>query len=805
MGFHRDLEGLDLHSPSYLKVKNETGTTLTKGKVVRFDGLDADGLIKAVVVSSAIDRVIGVVSEDISNTYSGKIAAQARLNGVDTSAFSENDLAYSDLSGNFTATDTGLLVGIVLKVGLLDGSIFVLTALKGEQGASGTVDLSGVLLVKGGETLKFATIALAIAAASSGETILLGPEIYAESFTLPDRVSLFSSGGSRNTKITGSSPTGTRVTLGEGSCLGGVSIEAPTDATPAILDNTTTSTDLEDVIIIGKGGSGTGIHHTGTGTSVYRNITLEQDGGAYLLEQSGGNLILRNGGIPSVNAGNISGMIKQDGGSLEVEGMSCFAPNVGAGLIIEGGLLLVAGLSLGFSQIGVHVTGVCSVEMSALFITSTSERDILIEDAASASNFHISSGTFDIQKFKYPNSMTGLLASFLDEDPGDPGFKVLGELNQGSHISPREANFGGGDSHTLGMEVLSNTSLEAGTWGRITDEMKSSSGSTAPLFPDVAVGNALYIGGDIPFPGIKTKITTVIVPGAGVLGFEYWNGSSWVAFKICVCDADSATGEPNQYAQQLFGRVGDEQVRWDLRGFSTWTKKTLTVASVPYDKYWVRVRVTSPISTIPIAEKFKIHTHRFSVNGPAWTENFGYSEEERPLIFHQRIVDELSGSVPKNGAHSMGAVSIGAPNIALSLNAKKNKLEDGAVDGLGGIIKIPKYLDTSRAIKVVIVWYPVTNNSGNVELQHHHVIIKPTDRINGSAVPVEQAKIIAVALNSLGLRQTSTFEIDASDLVPGDTVGFSFFRDGTPANSTDDTLVGNLHIFTIEVLGTFWR
>ena len=598
MGFHRNMEGFDLHSPSYLNVKNETGSSLLKGRVVKLDGVDVDSVEKVTPIMALTDRVIGVMAEDVLTGATGKVAAQARLNGIDTSGFTVNDFAYSAVSGNLTTTDTGLFVGIILVSDAVNGSLFVLTAVQGPTGPVLPPNMSSVLLVNPSVTTEHSTIALAIASAVSGDTILVGPGTYAESFVIPDGVSMYSTGGFRNTRIEGALTTGTRVTLGNNTVFVGFTVKAPTDSTPAILDNTATKAEARSISIEGQGGTATGILHSGTGTSVYRDVTLEAGGLADFIHNSAGGCVFWDSGIPITNPGTIGVAVRLSGGTLGLSSFSTFGTQVGVGVLISAGIFAGSALSVGFAGIGLHITGVSAFDCSSFFIVGTGTKDILVDPAATTATLHISSGLISKAKLDIPVGMEDFIASFLDESSGDSGLQIFGELSQGSHFSPAESSFGGGDSHTIGMEVLTNDNGEIGAWASLTAILKSFSGSTTQLLPGTGGGNSLYIGGDIKFPGIKVDTTVAAIIGSGSAVYEYWDGAAWSSYNIVSADADSFNGTPQQYGMSALTRVQKEQVRWDISSMTGWATKTLNGLS----KFWARLRITTAITTIPEAE-----------------------------------------------------------------------------------------------------------------------------------------------------------------------------------------------------------
>jgi len=93
----------------HIKVKNQTGSTITKGSAVYISGYHVgSNLIQVTLAdtdSAATMPAIGLVKADITHTSDGLVVATGELNGFDTSAFSVGDALYvSGTAGGLTAT-----------------------------------------------------------------------------------------------------------------------------------------------------------------------------------------------------------------------------------------------------------------------------------------------------------------------------------------------------------------------------------------------------------------------------------------------------------------------------------------------------------------------------------------------------------------------------------------------------------------------------------------------------------------------------------------------------------------------------
>jgi hypothetical protein len=369
--------------------------------------------------------------------------------------------------------------------------------------------------------------------------------------------------------------------------------------------------------------------------------------------------------------------------------------------------------------------------------------------------------------------------------PGDEAYQFTAELHVGSEDRPRESCFGGGDSHTRGLAGLTNTNLEVGTWNDITAGIKDDDGSSVALFAGTGIGNAFYIGGDQPFPGIKPEITTALSGGSLIL--EYWNGASWVAIPHLSSDANTPY---DQYAQLVFQRVNTEQVRFgEITGWTTKTLNTIT-------KYWVRFRVATAITTAPQADRIKIHTNRTEINSDGVVEYFGAAEPIRPLIWHRSLLEELEGFAQPDVAIDIAS--------GFSIKALANRWQDGNKDGSASFVSALPGLDTSRPLIYEVGWAPEATGAGNVEVQLDVVTVNPGDVLDGTLAYTQQlAQIVTGPFTAFTL-QVTQFEISVPDLEAIGSLAIALYRDAGGGN-LDDTFAGNaMHVYS-NLYGTFWR
>ena len=647
---------------------------------------------------------------------------------------------------------------------------------------------------------KYETINAAVLSAVSGDFISVGPGFYPESFTIPDGVSVQGASGPERTIITGSAPTGARITMGEVSLLRGVSVVSPTDASPAILDATVSRSEIQDILLVGVSPICFGLRKTGPSLANYRDVFYIGGDADAVFEVNAGDAIFWNSYVMPP-AGAVGVAFRCLGGTTRFFSAGTSCPTVVKGLEIGGTAKIIGGnLEISNTTTAIHVlTDTTNTSLRSVYIEDSSSFDLLVDPAAAAAVFDISSGELNGSKVSRPAPTPNLFLAFLDTFDVDRGLVSYGQFSVGTHLNPKESVFGGGDSHVRGESCKSNTFEESGTWLDITTILTSTSGSTTAIFNALTVGASFYVGGDLPFPGLKTDVVASIVLGGGALVCEHWNGAAWVSHSTMCTDANGAP--QGQYANTPFQRVQNDQNRWFSANF-TWATKTLDGET----KFWIRYRViTAPITTSPVLELVKLHTNRFEINAGGNAEQFGDGESLENVIWHRNLVDDLSGASPANATIAFSANSVVAPGISITTTGIDNQFNNGALDGIGGTVQIPDGLDTSRPVTFRVLWYPDTVNGGDVELQTMNVALGATDLIGaGVIVPNDQSEITTIPAANRYVRQITTFDFDVSDLVPGDDLAIALLRDARAGN-VDDTLAGNIKIYDMDIVGTYWR
>lgn len=134
--YYNDDSGLPVHigREQYIRVRNVTGSTLTKASVVYINGAAAQ--LPTVTLAQAnaysTSKTIGIIAADIANDSNGYVVTQGVLDNFDTTAFLDGDVLYLSptVAGALTTTpptktDQRIQIGVVANSHITLGEILV--------------------------------------------------------------------------------------------------------------------------------------------------------------------------------------------------------------------------------------------------------------------------------------------------------------------------------------------------------------------------------------------------------------------------------------------------------------------------------------------------------------------------------------------------------------------------------------------------------------------------------------------------------------------------------------------------------
>lgn len=170
---------MNLGREMWVRVRNDSGATITNGKVVYIN--DAQGQLPTIRLAranaEATSRVIGIATHDIENNSNGYVTTSGTVKGLNTSAFQDGDLLFlsSATAGEMTTTaptapNRAVQVAIVAHAHVSQGKLYCHPE-NDSVASTGIVDST----TTGRALLTAATEGLARAALGSGAT---GDELF---------------------------------------------------------------------------------------------------------------------------------------------------------------------------------------------------------------------------------------------------------------------------------------------------------------------------------------------------------------------------------------------------------------------------------------------------------------------------------------------------------------------------------------------------------------------------------------------------------------------------------------------------
>jgi len=626
--------------------------------------------------------------------------------------------------------------------------------------------------------------------ASNPWAVFIYPDIYSEdAMTVPDYTNVIAASSTGSAIITPSSSTDTVFTCGNYSEISGVFVRNASGAGGrAFYVNDKFQSLIRNCIVAN---CETGMEITGSGANAVvtdmifsrtsgtvLNTSIDINGGATAIIIStsmfGTATSLIGTGV-SIAGSDTSATIDALSVAYATTGMKCDT----------GSFTVITASGLNNCGTGIETDGTDSIlQASTTNIRFASTYDILLNDSSLTGYFF---GAASLSNSDF-NGATKFFIQIIRFAPGREGLQIVADLKVGSRFMPSTSSFGEGGPDIEKQHVFTNTNGTTGTWADITTAAVNPVGSTFTLFPGTGAENCFYIGVENHvFSGIVLNdITTAMVLGTGAVAIEYWNGSSWTSIHVIETDAEYPH-ESN--ANVILQETGSFNIRFET--IVGWTISTLNGQSA----YWMRIRITSAITTAPVAQWCQHHSNSTQIEHIGFVEYFGTARQLRTIPLGNLL--NIDGFEAANFPLNINANT----SIIQSYSKRQNSRKDGS----GGLLRIPEGLDTSLELIFKVFWAVDGTNTGNVENELYIAKISSGDTLDGTIPEIHYNDITTVTLAN---NDHVIIETDFSPLfntaVPGDTYAWSLIRDATITNP-DDTLNQDTYIVNVVLEGYFWH
>jgi hypothetical protein len=528
-------------------------------------------------------------------------------------------------------------------------------------------------------------------------------------------------------------PTGTSIKVDAGTCqIASVSIPKETDVLSCVEVSGSSSKVIVDGITINESAVGSVLKANSGATIYLMSSTILGDGASPIgkfVDASGVGTSVHLNGV-EVSYCDIC-VLADDGADLDL--ISVDARNCGT--VIEIG---ATGSNTTITLVAMSFRGSTNLDMNLLSSTAKiiGTANVLADD-----KINITPGAV-------------LNVSHYSTTSGDEGFSIKGELHVGSPDFPSETCLGEGDSYTRGLLAYT---FDGASYVDISADVKSNTGSTF-TFPNSDVGSAIYISSDLvangtmdyhKFLGFKNSMTVAQVGGSIIA--EYWNGATWTEVKTVTCQSSD---KYYRQANRLFTAIaGNYQVLLNPNICDDWAKNDDPSVDAN-DRYWIRLRIDSVPSTLPVFEQFKLHSSRTEYNSDGYQEYFGLA---RPYV---------AVPVPWNTFQDAGS-TVSNQDLWLSSNTPvgfSNNSFDTAGDSVGAITSLPSWVDTSAPLKVRVSLVAEVSGSATfvatLNSSNDGSIISQADPAS-TVGEIQDTKVLTLVQDE---QQWVEFEIDVSNI-----------------------------------------
>lgn len=293
------------------------------------------------------------------------------------------------------------------------------------------------------------------------------------------------------------------------------------------------------------------------------------------------------------------------------------------------------------------------------------------------------------------------------------GVEIELDFSVGSPVTPSEFNSGEGSSYTQGMFVYQYDAT-GDAFIDVTSKARSADTSSFGFFSNT-MHDSIYITSDMKnkdteeyhkFFGLEISTATAMELSTGVVILEYWNGTAWVNMA-----ASTTQGDSPYYPSSMvdaFSTVGTYQIRWDDDMDVDWTTKNnahvdgdVPIIGDDSPRYWARLRIATPVATLPTFEQFRLHTNSTKFNSDGWQEFFGKARPVGKLPINVSALRAFDGA--------MGADTVWFDEDMGMYNA--DGVFNSIGDATGTIFELPVDTDVSCAMRVRMGFQPLTTGT----------------------------------------------------------------------------------------------
>lgn len=595
--------------------------------------------------------------------------------------------------------------------------------------------------------LPFKTVGGASLVAVTGDVIVVRPGTYPESgIFIPDGVTLRGEGSWPNVFIGSLSATTNIFEIGVNCTIRDVSLFMPSSGATAILyDSALVTTDrssIYSVNFIGDGATGMGVgfvKSNNTGRLIGSDINCSTGGYDCIGKVQGGVMTLDNLRFATTLSGTIGCLFLAEAQStgtprLQISGLNCGSPDISYVVkldhSVDPALNTNAPIVVMFNTNVVNAANFANIKCSGAFLgvyggkinTSAAGYDVEADSGVLAENASGITTTVQITaahqaKYLFPPTVLGadLGFSFFSERTNtlEGALINLGaDFVLGGPEIGSDAYMGRGRPTVLGNFVFttdstSSPSSNGGNFVNVSAAASTREGSTF-TFQGTTTGHSILftsarrIEDSSYIKWFGVQIAQTIAAFGGTFVFEIQTATdTWEEIKIQSIEKERGF----RYANVALRRANSfENIAFGLDENTTWPSTVIN--GIP--GRWVRIRITSVPSTLPVFEQFRVISSHTYQSKEGYRNAYGLAKWRKSITVAGSVFSE-EGSVGDTN------ITVGTGAVTWNQPLRDSSITSTAVS-LGSQIAIPGGICTAFPLFITLYYVPnrATNGTSTV-------------------------------------------------------------------------------------------
>lgn len=603
-------------------------------------------------------------------------------------------------------------------------------------GTSSVTSLKNILFVSketqtspdGSLSKPYESINDAISNLTTEKAIMVAPGLYPESpITLPEGVDLISLGSRRTVTIQANNASQPMITAEGNQKIQGFTIKGVTSSSGIYFNQTDEKLDISDLSF---DQCQTGLHCT-AGIIIGKQIgTVNGATITDLILLDGGDMDI--GQFNCITTSSITNVIHvtNSNSTLSIDYPEILGTNITNAFNIEAGNVMCTGARIRDVDNGLYLSGTGKLHIDGVFIFGAKQKAIWMEDSCELSvlgaqiiesvqldwfvnspncKLFITSHITNTNKLYIHPLFVNEIITAIDLKPDDEGFKVYSKLTVGRPNKGSRTAFGEGDSYNWGTYFYT---FDGTTFVDVTTNLLDPDDSNTVTLPNTNVNTALYIATrfidsstalPLPFYGCSLHLTQAAVGGS--LVWEYYDGVGWSEIRLM-----GTTNNANHLpvAENIFYDTVSKKVRFCDKINNDWAPND--PVSVGTNHKWIRVRITSALTTSFTLDQVKLYPSRTEIDADGFVEFFGKARPIKALPIN--FGNFLSASASPSGSDIYLDDDLG-------VGMDENVFVNNTIDRTGFTFFAPLDIDTSCPVRLRVAFQLWADTTGTNNIRFY--------------------------------------------------------------------------------------